>query len=121
MDFYKAWWFLADHPKFNHLKNGVPDVLPGFMDSLDVTVIQVDPVTGDHARGPGGVTRVQLEAGPWSVIPAHCFGPDHVAGVYDEVPSHDERLDCDGTTYEEAIIKMADLVLEHYGDYEQEE
>ena len=119
MNFYEAWGFLAEHPKFNHLKNGVPDVLPGFMDNLDVSVVQIDPLTGDYARGPGGVTRVQLEAGPWATIPAHCFGAGHVPGTYDEARSHDERLYCDGATYEEAIVKMADLVLKYYGSYEE--
>ena len=118
--FYKAWWFLAEHPKFNHLKDGVPDLLPGFMDNLDVDVVRVDPVTLEHSDQPGAVTRFWLEAGPWDTIPPECFEEGHIPGTYDEVRTHDPKLDCGGATYEEAIIKMAALVLEHYGDYVEE-
>lgn len=118
-DFYEAWWFLAEHPKFNHLKDGKPDVLPGFMDSLDVEVVRVDPVTEERCPDgtPGAVTRVWLEAGPWSKLPDEC---GEKPGTYDEVCGHDIKLDCGGATYEEAIVKMANLVLEHYGDYERD-
>lgn len=120
--FYDAWWFLAEHPAFRHLKDGEPDVIPGFMGNLSVEVQRVDPETRDYSDAPDAVTAVWLEAGPWTTLPQE----DNPAGpitrdTYDEIGSHDTRLDCGGATYEEAIVKMAALVLEHYGDYEEDD
>lgn len=119
-EFYDAWWFLHEHPKFCHLKDGVPDVLPGFFDALTVEVVKVNPETEtiESDRDRNTATRVWLEAGPWSLLPSDVDpGP---RGTYDEISSHDPRLDCGGPTYERAIRRMALLVLEHYGDYEKE-
>jgi hypothetical protein len=114
-NFYNAWWFLALHPKFNHLKDGKPDILPGFMSNLDMHVAKVDPKTRIVSKAKNAVTEIWLEAGPWAEITGE------PPGTYDEVSSHDIRLDCGGDTYEEAIIKMASLVKKYYGDHKETE
>lgn len=38
-------------------------------------------------------------------------GREHV------IMCHDIRLDCGGKTFDEALIRLAGLVLEHFGDY----
>ena len=115
VSFYDAWWFLAEHPKFNHLKDGVPDARSGFFDNIDVYVAKVDPKTRIVEKDKSRNTEVEiwLEAGPWVPVDEQMGKPE----TYSEMPSHDIRLDCGGKTYEKAIIKMAKLVLRYYGDY----
>lgn len=35
------------------------------------------------------------------------------------VPSNDYDLECGGDTWEEAVLKLAELVLHKYGDYDE--
>lgn len=114
MNFYDAWWFLATHSAFRHLRNGKPDVLDGFMDNLSVEVHRVDPVTREITDSPTGDVEVWLEAGPWATLPEEIGGIP--PGEFAEIRSHDWRLDCGGRNYEDAIIAMADLVRRYYGD-----
>lgn len=109
MDFYTAWNWLYHHPSFFHLDIGNA---PGFMSNLEVMTAKVDPSTGRVEDDETRNTKVEiwLEAGPYTKEP----------GFEGEVPNHDYRLDCGGDTYEQAIIKMANLVLEYYGDYKSD-
>ena len=52
------------------------------------------------------------------------FGPIEYACVMDGEPSqllhtHDIDLDCGAPTFDEALVRLGNLALKHYGDYEQ--
>ena len=111
-EFYEAWWWLQNHPKFYHPEFNTP----GFFETLDISVQKVDPETRRIEDDKSRNTRVEiwLEAGPYHVIQG-----DEVDLYGDGVAhSHDYDLDCGGATYEEAILKMAKLVKKHHGDYD---
>lgn len=60
-------------------------------------------------------TEVWLELGPEEY--------DYPADWYEETDRleyHDPDLDCGGPTFDEALVELAKLVLEHYGDYDYE-
>lgn len=122
MDFYTAWHWLRRHPAFAY-KGALGKKFPcsGFEPALDIMVSKVDPPTRrieDHADR-NTHTEVWLECGPY-------VEPDEEgikSGFYGEhwinygIPSHDINLDCGGDTFESAVIKLAELVRKHYGDY----
>lgn len=116
-DFYKAWRWLDNHPywynpeteeKYQHLNTM-------FQKSLFIMVVKVNPLTGmiDDDINQNCATRVWLETGnhyidrnsPWSTSPVL-------------QATHDWRLDCGGSTYEKAIIELANLVQQYIGDYQ---
>ena len=93
LDFYEAWTFLNEHFIFNGF----------FSDCLDIDVVKVNPKTGDWEEDDETLntqTEVWLECGPWDK----------------DVKTHNEDLDCGGKTFEEAIINLAYLVKEQYGE-----
>lgn len=96
--FYEAYQFLDRHPAFaGRFQYGC----------LETIVVQVNPETEEIDEDPtkNTATRIWLEC-----------------GNYDEDHSvHDINLDCGAPTYEEAIIELAALVLEHYGDYTEDD
>jgi len=89
---YEAFWWLND----NHERWPIR--------SLDVDMAKVNPKTGRIDDDEAKNTRVDywLEGGP--------FGKKHEAYM------HDPNLDCGGETFEEAIVKYAELVKKHYGN-----
>ncbi len=120
-DFYQAWWFLYNHPIFDDTPKKmmlVEEPMPGtfslFESCLDVDVVQVSPVTlriEDYDEF-NNKTQVWLECGPW--VHKDRRRPKHERESYPEGSSHDPSLDCGGDTYEEAIVKLANLVFQHY-------
>ena len=92
MEFYDAWEFLLEHKMFNRY----------FRDILYIMVVKVNPETCevDDDNSKNTKTEVWLECGPWSA----------------DYNTHDWDLDCGGDTFEEAIIKLANLVKEWYDD-----
>lgn len=94
MDFYYAWHFLDNHKMFNGL----------FSNGLWVEVVRVNPDTNSIDDDNTKNTKVQiwLEHGPFE--------------YYHNDTTHDIDLDCGGDTFEEAIIKMAELVKKYYND-----
>lgn len=97
MDFFDSFKFLSEHPIFSD----------AFSYCLDVDVVKVDPKTDriedDERRNTK--TQVWLECGP-AVIDVH--GNAHSI--------HDLSLDCGGDTFETAIIQLAKLVEQKYGE-----
>ena len=87
MDFYTAYTFLSTHPKGR------------FIDALDFDLAMVNPLTHEIDRDPEKNTELEvwLETGP-------------------EVGIHDMMLDCGGPSFEAALIKLAGLVEQYYGD-----
>jgi len=112
-NFYEAWWWLQAHPAFNHVAPGMENE-PGFFDGLVMAVQRVNPMTGiiDDDDSLNTQVEIWLQNGAW----APAGDADDIYGT-GEMHYHDHRLDCGGRTYEEAILKMAKLVRQHYGDY----
>lgn len=95
MDFYESWRFLAKHKIFDESFE---------YDRLWIHVTKVNPVTNELDDDKTKNTKVQV----W----LECF-PDNpkIDGRY-----HDIDLDCGGDTFEEAIIELAKLVMNKYGN-----
>jgi hypothetical protein len=137
--FYRAWWFLHDHPKFFHVRLNSKDVgFEGFFSNLAVSVHCIDPMTGDNfpsktpkaEKKDRGQIIICLEAGPYSDIRKWKKSQrdnfkEQLAqaktGFDLEFATHDWRLDCWGYTYEDAILKMARKVRKYYGTYKQDD
>ena len=98
MDFYEAYHFLEKHPMFNDM----------FTKGLDICVVKVDPETLciEDDKTKNTKTNIWLETGPY----LH-NDPDGCLWGYDV------DLDCGGDTFEEAIIKLAELVEKKYRRY----
>lgn len=96
MTFYDAYNFLEYHEIFKCR----------FLEGLDLLVVKVDPETNsiENDSSRNTKTRIWLKAGP-----CLCDDPNGVLW------GHDFNLDCAGDTFEEAIIKLAELVEKHYG------
>jgi hypothetical protein len=94
MDFYTAWRFLENHKMFNGL----------FNNGLWIDVVKVNPATSAIDDDTTKNTKVQvwLEHGPYE--------------PYHNDTTHDIYLDCSGDTFEDAVIKLAELVKYYYND-----
>lgn len=62
-DFYKAWWYLEEHPMFQDKKLE----LSRFQECLDIEVHKVNPKTGsiDDNKELNTKVEVWLECGEW--------------------------------------------------------
>lgn len=89
-NFYDAWRYLDEHTIFKGRFNSC----------LDIDVAKVNPDTGkiENDISKNTKTEVWLECGPWE---RDCL-------------IHDLDLDCGGDTFEDAIIKLAELVRLKY-------
>jgi hypothetical protein len=104
-DFYESYNYLEHHSIVQHDGNYY------FNRCLDVEVVKVDPSTNEinfEDESKNTKTTVWLEFGPI------------VEDTYNDfltryIPSHDIDLDCGGDTFEEAIIKLANLTYDKYG------
>jgi hypothetical protein len=98
--FYDAYYFLKNHPLFEGR----------FWEALDIYVEKVNPDTNsiDDDDNKNTKTAVWLETG--GQVPEEERIPIGCSPFY-----HDINLDCGGDTFEEAIIKLANLVLKYYG------
>lgn len=124
-DFYNAYRFLNNHPAFwkfyghpeaphadrFHEKMLISD--RGVEHRIEVWVAKVNPDTGRTEDDPGlnTKTEVWLETGKIRWPEKHFRGYD--------IPFHDHELDCGGDTYEQAIVNMARLVHDKYGNDRQ--
>ncbi len=108
VDFYAAWCFLVGHKIFELEECSV------FFRCLSIEVVRVnsntEKIDDDEAKNTD--TRVWLECGPWC-------GPEQLTDEERKdfpfgLPSHDIELDCGAPTFEQAIIKLANLVLKKY-------
>lgn len=148
--FYDDWRWLNAHPAFRTRAaqetpepNGNTHPYSMFSRCLDIMVAKVDPSTGrvedkwaeetwegrtrkvkvpDPARNT--LTEIWLECGRVEAaedLPG--LGPSFFSEetIRDGVLTHDYNLDCGGTSFHEAIVKLAALVKKHYGDYAEGE
>ncbi len=111
-DFHEAWRFLHEHQMV--LDSSGQERLA---ELLCIDVVKVNPKTKwiSRKKVSNTETRIWLEFGPWhkredAPKDKQEFIPE------DGMPSHDFKLDCGAPTFEEAIVKLAGLVLEHYGE-----
>ena len=96
-DFYESWWFLWSHPMFeDEYEEGQFELC------TDIYVAKVNPEnnTIEDDESLNTKTQVWLETGNYDA----------------NVRVHDINLDCGGDTYEEAIIELANLVYDEYGN-----
>ena len=92
MNFYEAYKYLI-----------YADIFDGkFLEGLDLMVVKVNPETNeiDDNSALNTKTAVWIEHGPYDTAGGYWY--------------HDIDLDCGGDTFEEAIIKLAELVKEKY-------
>jgi hypothetical protein len=103
-----VWWWLSNHPIFFDRYS-----LSMFQPCLDIEWAMVDPGSRRIEKDQSRNTHVEcwLECGPYIVKE-----PDKDDPTGDSV-SHDWDLDCGGDTFEEALKRLAEKVLEKYGDY----
>lgn len=105
-DFYDAWHFLYDHKIYKER---------GLTANLCVDVVKVNPGTeevDDNAEKNTAV-RIWLESGPW--LNNSDLEADMKKFFPEGIGQHDLDLDCGAATFEEAIIKLANLVFKKYG------
>jgi hypothetical protein len=105
-DFYEAWWYLYGHSAFTYIHPEYKVEWGSFQECLDIDVQKVNPKTNriENDEDLNTKTVVWLECGEY-IYDEH---------IKDFTPCHDIRLDCGGDTFEEAIIKLANLVKKHY-------
>lgn len=120
IDFYDAWWYLQNHNYFlDHEALELYNIkLSIFPSKLDIDVQKVNPLTGliDDDESKNTHIEVWLECGDYK--------KEENSDFYEYY--HDTKLDCGGATFEEAIIKLANLVEKYYpirrwGKIEEEE
>ena len=94
MDFYEAYHYLDNHIIFQG----------NFTKCLYIEVVKVNPLTKevDDDKTKNTLTNIWIECGPYK----------------EQYETHDISLDCGGDTFEEAIIKLANLVKDSYGEDE---
>lgn len=99
-DFYEAWWYLSNHPNFEHPE--YENMMPAFPASLYIEVVKVDPdtLTIEDDSDKNTLTQVWLECGGWE------WAPD--TEQYETC--HNPDLDTGGDTFEDAIIALANLL-----------
>ena len=96
--FYRAWEYLELHDAFKD-----KDGFERFEECLVIEVMKVNPKTMsvDTCEKKNTHVEIWLECGEW------LDDGDYASGC------HNYKLDCGGDTFEEAIIKLAQLVKKH--------
>jgi hypothetical protein len=114
LKFHEAFNWLQDHPMLV-----CPEIanLNWFPSNLSIEVVMVNPKTR-RTDGDEPLTDVDiwLEFGPINTPTpeeAELWGCDTTTPIY----GHDLDCDCGGPTFEEAVIKLAELVKKKYGTY----
>jgi hypothetical protein len=102
MEFHEAWHFLDTHHYFHDPRINAPN----FKEALDIEVVKVNPINGeiDDDESKNTHTNVWLECGNY-------FKEDGYEGF-----CHDYNLDTGAMTFEQAIINLANIVKEKYGE-----
>ena len=104
-DFHFCWHFLNDH-----IQSLYGQGFENFQGSLDIMVAKVSPASKRIVKDAkkNTLTQGRLEWGPWAP------NPDHPCWF------HDWEVDCGADTFEEAIMELASLVYQKYGNVTKE-
>jgi hypothetical protein len=147
---YDAWWFLYYHPKFQRMirnpitpKRADKMEAAGFLVSRDrsgkcywyMRHMPVPAITENlsvhYAKTDGrrvtNDSKKNVNVECWLEFGSVEYG--YMAGEINadwdvntgELNYHDWKLDCGGKTFDEALVKLARLVLRNYGDYKPKE
>lgn len=102
--FLKAYKFLSNHKIFKYKNPKTNDIINKFNKCLNINVININPetLTIDENESKNTLMQICLECGPW----------DNEKNM----PSHDYDLNCFEDTFEKAIIELAKIVKEKYGE-----
>ena len=111
-DFYEAFNFLRNHKLCEceiDQGNRHKSVVNYFDRCLSISVVKINPETDEIDTNMSNNTKTEV----WLE-----FGRAFIDySITDDVMfEHDYRLDCEGDTFEEAIIKLANLVDQFYYD-----
>ncbi len=87
-----------------------------FSDCVEINLVWVNPETKEIDDNPALNTHFQvwLEGGGWFDTRKEDWGNPEDRNPW--LTYHDINLDCGGDSLEEALLKLADLVQEHYGE-----
>jgi len=109
--FHRAYNWLLNHPYFYHPQYKEYES-SCFKRCLDIDVVMVNPETDriEDEHNLNTVHRVWIETGKIIMC-------DELNGVMEPTSTHDYRLDCGGSSFEEVIIKLAELVKIYIGLY----
>ena len=111
-DFYEAFNFLRNHKLCEceiDQSNRRKSVVNYFDRCLSISVVKINPETGEIDANMSNNTKTEV----WLEFGRAFIDYNTTDSVIFE---HDYRLDCEGDTFEEAIIKLANLVDQFYYD-----
>lgn len=113
---------VKDYPDHLIDDTGTPYIvvpMGGFNECVDIEFVLVNPLTGyiDDNEDLNTELHVWLEGGGWEDMSTWQNYPETVWNDHNKwAATHDLRLDCGGKTSVEAMLALADLVEEHYGN-----
>jgi len=90
---YDAYWYIVGYDKDKWFNN-----------NIDISVMKVNPITGRVDDDMKLNTEIEI----W----LECGEIDYTSDPVEHY--HDVRLDCGAPTYEEAIVKLANLIYKYY-------
>ena len=111
-DFYEAFNFLRNHKLCEceiDQGNRRKSVVNYFDRCLSISVVKINPETDEIDANMSNNTKTEV----WLEFGRAFIDYNTTDSVMFE---HDYRLDCGGDTFEEAIIKLANLVDQFYYD-----
>ena len=111
-DFYEAFNFLRNHKLCEceiDQGNRRKSVVNYFDRCLSISVVKINPETDEIDTNMSNNTKTEV----WLEFGRAFIDYNTTDSVMFE---HDYRLDCGGDTFEEAIIKLANLVDQFYYD-----
>lgn len=111
-DFYEAYQYLENHKYFQHPQYEKVSV---FGKNTDIMVVKVNPVTKEISED----VHTNTETAVWLETGNSFINTDPMMGRIGEMGTHDYLLDCGGSTYEEAIIQMANQLDETYPELKE--
>ena len=101
----EAYWWIYSHPKltFDEVYHPWVDITPHMVnpDLIEDSCAMID-------TDPAKNTKMEF----WVECGSYTRWEDGTP-----IPTHDWELDCGGWTWEEAVLNLAQRVLEKYGDY----
>lgn len=112
-EFYYAWTWLTNHPALKYENENA------IIENLKIDIVKINPLTQDVDDDE----KLNTEVSVWlSTGPAEFLEPDN--GEEDDgylLWTHDKNIDASGSTFEDAILDLYELVKYNYGEYSIDE